>query len=107
MSSLANRVIALPETRELDLFAQLAEAEGATVLRCSLVSILDAEDQAPVVAWLRLLAAHHFQDLILLTGEGLRRLLACAEREQLKPAVVAALGKVRKITRGPKPAKAL
>jgi uroporphyrinogen-III synthase len=104
---LAGRTIALPETRELDRLAQLLEAEGATALRCSLVSILDAPDPAPVSAWLDQLVAGAFDDLILLTGEGLRRLLSLADRTGRQEAVVAALKRVRKITRGPKPARAL
>jgi uroporphyrinogen-III synthase len=104
---LASRTIALPETRELDRMAQLLEAEGARTLRCPLIAILDAPDQAPVVAWVRALAAGEFDDLVFLTGEGLRRLVAVAEREGLRDAVVAALGRARTITRGPKPARAL
>jgi len=50
---LTGRTIAIPETRELDLFAQMLESRGATTLRCPLVSILDAPDPAPVEAWLR------------------------------------------------------
>ena len=38
---------------------------------------------------------------------GLRRLLATAERLGLREDAIAALGRVRKITRGPKPARAL
>lgn len=104
---LAGRTIAIPETRELDLFAQMLEQRGAATVRCPLVAILDAPDPAPVIAWLKLLAADRFNDLVLLTGEGLRRLLATAERTGTKEAVIAALGKIRMITRGPKPARAL
>lgn len=104
---LAGRVIALPETRELDRLAQLLEEAGATALRCPLVTILDAPDPAPVEEFLASLVAAAFDDLILLTGEGLRRLLALAERTEKRDAVVAALARVRKITRGPKPARAL
>jgi uroporphyrinogen-III synthase len=107
MGPLAGRTIALPETRELDRLSELLENEGAATVRCPLVAILDAPDQTPVAAWLRALASGGFDDLILLTGEGLRRLLAAAERIGLRAEVVAALGKVRKITRGPKPARAL
>src|SRR5207253_2472784 len=48
-------------------------------------------------------------DLILLTGEGLRRILSCIDRNEpgLRDAFVQALAPVRKITRGPKPARAL
>ncbi len=101
--------MAVPEARELAVFAALLERRGARVLRCPLVAIRDAPDPAPVLAFARALAADGFDDLILLTGEGLRRILSCLERADpgLRAPFVAALGRVRKITRGPKPAKAL
>ena len=104
---LSGRTIALPETRELDLFAQMLESRGASTVRCPLVTILDAPDRAPIDAWLQQLVAGQFDDLILLTGEGLRRLLSAAQQADIVEAVTAALAKVRKITRGPKPARAL
>ncbi|SDT92836.1 uroporphyrinogen-III synthase [Halopseudomonas salegens] len=101
--------IALPESRELDLFADMLIKRGAQVLRCPLVSIHDAPDQTPVRQWLQEFIATPPDDLVLLTGEGLRRLLAAAERvdESLRDSFIAALGKVRTITRGPKPGAAL
>ena len=42
-----------------------------------------------------------------MTGEGLRRLLGFARRLDLEPAFLNALGAARKITRGPKPVRAL
>lgn len=107
--ALIGRRIAVPETRELDVFADLLTRRGAQVLRCPLVSILDALDPAPVLAWIREFNAGGCDDLILLTGEGLRRLLACIEHHatDLRPDFLARLAQVRKITRGPKPAKAL
>ena len=107
MKPLQGRVVALPETRELDRLAALLEAEGARALRCPLVAILDAPKQAPVEAWLRALIHGQIDDVVLLTGEGLRRLAAAAERSGLKPRMVEALARIRKITRGPKPARAL
>ncbi|HTX04608.1 MAG TPA: uroporphyrinogen-III synthase [Steroidobacteraceae bacterium] len=106
---LAGRTIAVPESREIEVFAALLERRGARVIRCPLVAIRDVPDPAPVLAWSRRLAAGELDDLILLTGEGLRRILACIERHEptLRPQIVAALARVRKITRGPKPAKAL
>jgi uroporphyrinogen-III synthase len=106
---LAGRTIAVPETRELEVFAAMLERRGATVLRCPLVAILDAPDPAPVLSFARALARSSFDDLILTTGEGLRRLIACIERHQpdLKTPFLEALARVRKITRGPKPARAL
>ena len=46
---LAGRTIAVPETRELEVFATLLERRGATVLRCPLVSIRDARIRHPVL----------------------------------------------------------
>jgi uroporphyrinogen-III synthase len=107
--TLAGRTIAVPETRELDVFASMLERRGATVLRCPLVAILDAPDPRPVLEWIRGFNAGACDDLILLTGEGLRRLFACIEKNEpaLRADFVAQLARVRKITRGPKPARAL
>lgn len=104
---LEGRSIALAEGRQLEELAQMLEKEGATILRCPMVSILDAPDPAPIVAWLRDLIAGRFGYIILLTGEGLRRLLGVAERAGLRDAAVAALGRTRLVTRGPKPVRAL
>jgi uroporphyrinogen-III synthase len=71
------------------------------------VAILDTPDTGPVDAWLRALAGGGFDDLIFLTGEGLRRLLARAAVIGVRDEVLAALRRARKITRGPKPARAL
>jgi len=106
---LSGRTVAVPETRELEVFATLLERRGAHVLRCPLVAIRDAPDPAPVLEFAAQLAAGQFDDLILTTGEGLRRILACLaqHRATLHEPFVAALAQVRKITRGPKPARAL
>ena len=107
--SLSGRTIAVPETRELDVFVAMLERRGATVLRCPLVAILDAPDPQPVLQWVQRFNAASFDDLILLTGEGLRRLLSCIDRHAPgeREAFIAQLARVRKITRGPKPARAL
>ena len=109
LQPLAGRTVAVPESRELEVFATLLERRGATVLRCPLVAIRDAPDSAPLLAFARQLAAGAFDDLILTTGEGLRRLMGCIEREApaLREAFLTQLARLRKITRGPKPARAL
>lgn len=104
---LAGKTIALPESRELDKLAQLLAAEGALTLRCPLISILDAPDPQPSLAWLGRLAQGHFTDVVFLTGEGVRRLWSVAGNAGIQPEVKKGLVRVRKITRGPKPARAL
>ena len=105
----AGRTIAVPESREIEVFAGLLERRGARVIRCPLVAIRDAPDPAPVLQWSRRLAAGAFDDLILLTGEGLRRILSCIDGHEpaLRARLIEQLGRMRKITRGPKPAKVL
>jgi uroporphyrinogen-III synthase len=107
--SLAGRTIAIPEARALEIFAGLLERRGARVIRCPMLAIHDAPDPAPVLDWCRALAGGQFDAVILLTGEGLRRLLGTLERYEpaLRPAFLAALARAYKITRGPKPAQVL
>jgi uroporphyrinogen-III synthase len=107
IAALAGVSILVPESRELDLFASMLQAEGAAVWSCPLVRILDLDDTTEAEAWIERLAAGAFQDVVWLTGEGLRRLLAIAERGGRREPFVTALGRVRAITRGPKPARAL
>lgn len=104
---LEGRTIALAETRQIDELAQLLESEGATTLRCPLVSILDTPDPAPVLAWLAELCADHFGYVVLMTGEALRRLLHFAESAGQRDACIVALGRTKIITRGPKPGQVL
>jgi len=106
---LQNRRIAIPESRELDLFASLLERRGATVLRCPLVDIRDTPYPAPVLEWLRGFCAGGCDDLLLFTGEGVRRLLSLIEHHapELRKPFVKQLANVRTIARGPKPGRVL
>lgn len=106
---LAGCRIAIPEARQLDLFRTMLEQCGAEVQSCPLVAIHDAPDASPVTAWLDDFSAGNHDDLILLTGEGVRRLLGSAERAGggLVERFKAALAQVRTVTRGPKPAREL
>ena len=106
-TSLKGRTIALAENRQVEELAGLLEAEGATALRYPLVNILDAPVEAPVLAWLDFLIAGRFDFVILFTGKGVRRLLGLAERAGLRNDFIAALGRNRLLTRGPKPVRAL
>jgi uroporphyrinogen-III synthase len=100
------RIVA-PETRQLTLFMSMLAERGAVPIPCPLVVIRDVADQAPVEQWLRRFIARPCDDLILLTGEGLRRLVSAAERIGIGASFVAALAAPRKVTRGPKPVRAL
>jgi uroporphyrinogen-III synthase len=104
---LHNRTIALAEGRQIEELAQMLEKEGATALRYPLLSILDPPDDTPALAWLEELCADRFAWVVLLTGEGLRRLVACADRHGKRDAVLAGFGRTKTITRGPKPVRAL
>jgi len=106
-AALADRTIAVPETRELDVLAEMLERHGAKVVRCPLVSIHDVADDAPVVAWLQRFTSDPPDDLVLMTGEGLQRLVGVARRHGLEGAFLTTLKNVRKITRGPKPVRRL
>lgn len=108
-SPLDGRTIAVPETRQTEVLARMLERRGARVLRCPLVSIVDAPDPVPVLAWVRDFNVGTCDDLILYTGEGLRRLLSCIDQHQpdLRSDFIARLGQVRLITRGPKPGRVL
>ena len=105
--ALSGKRIVVPETRELDVFVRMLEGHGAQTLRCPLVAIHDVADATPVVDWLRRFVDDPPDDLILMTGEGLSRLIGFARRAGLREAFVSTLARVRKITRGPKPARKL
>jgi uroporphyrinogen-III synthase len=99
--------ILILETREEAQFSRLLAEQGADVLQCPMFTIHDAPDSAPVEAWIRRCIEAPFDDLALMTGEGLRRLVKVARRIGLDQDFVAALGKARKFARGPKPGRAL
>src|SRR2546429_3727721 len=77
---LAGRTIAVPETRELEVFAAMLERRGASVVRCPLVAIRDAPDPAPVLAFARAFAAGACPDLLLTTPRRLRPPPRCRAR---------------------------
>jgi uroporphyrinogen-III synthase len=99
--------ILILETREEAQFSRLLAEQGADVLQCPMFTIHDAPDPAPIEAWIRRFVEKPCDDLVLMTGEGLRRLMKVARRIELDQAFVAALGTARKFARGPKPGRAL
>jgi uroporphyrinogen-III synthase len=99
--------ILILETREEAQFSRLLSGQGADVLQCPMFTIHDAPDPAPVEAWIRRFIDNPFDDLVLMTGEGLRRLMKVARRIALDREFIAAVGSARKFARGPKPGRAL
>jgi len=99
--------ILILETREEAQFSRLLTEQGADVLQCPMFTIHDAPDSAPIEAWIRRCIDKPFDDLVLMTGEGLRRLLKVARRINVEADFVAAVAKPRKFARGPKPGRAL
>jgi uroporphyrinogen-III synthase len=99
--------ILILETREEAQFSRLLAEQGADVLQCPMFTIHDVSDPAPVEAWIKRFVDAPFDDLVLMTGEGLRRLMKVVRRIGIEREFVAALGKARKFARGPKPGRAL
>src|SRR5258706_10202673 len=85
--------ILILETREEAQFSRLLAEQGADVLQCPMFEIHDAPDPAPVEAWIRRCIEQPFDDLVLMTGEGLRRLMKLARQTDLDADLISALGK--------------
>jgi uroporphyrinogen-III synthase len=99
--------ILILETREEAQFSRLLAEQGADVLQCPMFTIHDAPDSRPIEAWIRRAIEQPCDDLVLMTGEGLRRLIKVARRMDADQDFIAALGRMRKFARGPKPGRAL
>jgi uroporphyrinogen-III synthase len=99
--------ILILETREEAQFSRLLSDQGADVLQCPMFTIHDAPDPAPVEAWIARCVQRPFDELVLLTGEGLRRLVKLSRRIGVEADFIAAVGRARTIARGPKPGRAL
>ncbi|OUS09668.1 hypothetical protein A9Q90_02730 [Gammaproteobacteria bacterium 54_18_T64] len=106
-ATLRHKTIAIPESRQQDVLADLLLRRGATVLRCPLIAIKDSPDVDAVQRWMTAMIGGSFDDFIILTGEGMRRLEAFAEGFECRQDWHRALATVRKIVRGPKPVREL
>ena len=99
--------ILILETREEAQFSRLLRDQGADVIQCPMFTIEDTPDQDTVGAWIRDAIDEPPDDLVLMTGEGVRRLVAAAKRIGIENEFIAALARPRKYARGPKPVNAL
>jgi uroporphyrinogen-III synthase len=106
-SAVSTKPIAVPESRELETLSLLLKNRGLSVVEVPLVAILDAPEPELSYAWLQRFMHAPPDLLVLLTGEGLRRLLLRADEIGLRSEFVTALGVVPTLCRGPKPEKVL
>jgi uroporphyrinogen-III synthase len=101
-----HRILIL-EAREEAQFSRLLAEQGADVVQCPMFTIHDAPDSQPIEAWIRRFIEKRCDDLVLMTGEGLRRLMKVVRRIGIEQEFIAALVNARKFARGPKPGRAL
>lgn len=106
-TTLETLTIAVPESRQLNVLAELFERRGANVIRCPLVSIHDNPDSQAIIQWLRSFIENPPDILLILTGEGIRRLTGFATKAGLLSEWQQALASCHKLARGPKPDRAL
>ena len=81
--------ILILETREEAQFSRLLQEQGASVLQCPMFTIHDAPDPAPIEAWIRRAIERPFDDLVLMTGEGLRRLMNVVRKMDVEQPFIA------------------
>jgi len=100
--------IAILETRQATELAGLLERRGAIVERCALIGIKPAPDTKPVDEWLRrFIEDREINDLVIVTGEAIRRLHDRAQLIGVDAALRDRLAQVNLLTRGPKPGRVL
>src|SRR5689334_7991324 len=80
--------ILILETREEAQFSRLLTEQGADVVQCPMFTIHDAPDPAPIEAWIGRFVDKPCYDLVLMTGEGLRRLIKVVRRINAEPALI-------------------
>lgn len=107
MQKLTKKNIVIPENRMLDILAGLLEKHDANIIRCPMVSILDTPDKKSVLEWINRFIKEPFDIFIILTGEGLYRLVHFAETKEIKNEFINAIKLSKTLVRGPKPKKAL
>src|SRR5258706_4599608 len=88
-------------------FHRLLTEKGGDVVQCPMLTINDPPDPKPIEAWIRRFIERPCDDLVLMTGEGLRRLIKVARRMDVEQDFVTALGRPGTFARGTKPGRAL
>ncbi len=96
--------ILILETREEAQFSRLLAEQGADVLQCPMFTIHDAPDPAPIEAWIRRAIERPLDDLVLMTGEGLRRLMKVVRRIDVEAEFVGSSARPANSPAAPSPA---
>jgi uroporphyrinogen-III synthase len=95
------------EARERLRLTEMLDAKGAQVTSYPILAFRDPPELGPIDSFVNALANREFDIVVLLTGEGVKRVLDRAKGLGLEQQVISALGRTRTVTRGPKPARAL
>src|SRR5258708_22645165 len=90
--------ILILESREEAQFSRLLAEQGADVVQCPMFTIHDAPDPKPIEAWIRRFIELPCDDLVLMTGEGLRRLMKAARHMGIQQDLVTPLRQAPKFT---------
>jgi uroporphyrinogen-III synthase len=102
-----NRLVLTLESRRAVEIAKLVATYGGRVLSAPALRDVPLESNTEALAFARELIEGHFHVVVLLTGVGLRTLLAVVESAGEREPFVEALGRTRVVARGPKPVAAL
>ena len=107
MNSLANKHIALLEARMSSELANLVTRHGGTAHSFPALREATVDAGAEVAVLLDAFARNEIGFIVFQTGVGLAALLAEADKLGRQPELLAALSRVSKICRGPKPTAVL
>ncbi len=95
------------ESRRAEEMCSLLERQGATVISAPSMREVPIENNPQAVAAIRDILAGRFSVVILMTGVGTEALFEVARSQGLYGDLLAALGRVFLVIRGPKPAAVL
>ena len=106
MSLTGLEVVAL-ESRRAGLVEELVERHGGSCYNAPSVRELPLQENGPCLQLVRDLVTDRYEALVLLTGVGAEYLRKAARSIGLEEQLLAALGRVTTVSRGPKPAAVL
>ncbi|MCB9383954.1 MAG: uroporphyrinogen-III synthase [Bryobacterales bacterium] len=105
--SLAGLNIVSFESRRADLVVDLVRAQGGECFNAPSVVEIPLEENGPCLALVEDLVRDRYEALVLFTGVGVDCLIEASKTLNLEKELLAALGRVTTVSRGPKPAAVL